>query len=111
MRPYLRNRLVGRKIKEGRGMDLFAATPPLDAFKHLESSCAQQQGGGKPMRLAVFDVNRAYFYAPTHRVVFIETLQEDREAWDEVNGAHAEPQLIRHAGCFPDLGHRLHAAP
>ena len=69
--PNYRNRLVGREITRNRRLELFAATPPLEAFKMPIYMCVQGQERHTPMRLAVIDVKRAYFYAPTHRAIFI----------------------------------------
>ena len=81
--PNYRSRLVGREIKMDKRLDLFSATPPLEALKFLCSVCARGQGGRKPMRLAAIDIKRAYFYAPARRPIFIEIPRGDREPGDE----------------------------
>ena len=79
--PNYRARLVAREIKRDNRLDLFSATPPLEAMKALISKCAHGQKEG--MRLAVVDVKRAYFYAPTRREIFIQIPVEDRYPGDE----------------------------
>ena len=83
--PNYRSRLVGREVKMDRRMDLFSATPPLESLKMLLSVCARGQAQPRPLRLAVIDIKRAYFYAPVRRPVFIEIPPEDREPGDEAS--------------------------
>ena len=52
--PNYRARLVAREIKKDNRLDLFSATPPLEAMKALISKCAH--GQSKQMRLAVINV-------------------------------------------------------
>ena len=78
-----RSRLVGRELKMDNRLDLFAATPPLETLKLLLSMCAKGQQERNPLRLAVIDIKRAYFYAPATRPVFIEIPKEDRRPGDE----------------------------
>ena len=59
--PNYRSRLVGREIKKDNRVDLFSATPPLEAMKALISICADDPQ--KKKRLAVVDVKRFFFYA------------------------------------------------
>ena len=88
--PNYRSRLVGREIKKDARLDLFAATPPLETIKFLMSCCAKGQGRKDPLRMAVIDIKRAYFYAPVRRPVFIEIPDEDKEPgdWDMVGQLH-----------------------
>ena len=81
--PNFRSLLVGREIKNGNRLDLFAATPPLETIKLIPAMCAKGQGGDQKRRLAVIDIKRAYFYAPSKRPTFIEIPSEDRQAGDE----------------------------
>ena len=81
--PDHRSRLVGREIKIDNRLDLFAATPPLETIKILVSMCANGQNRRKPLRMAVIDIKRAYFYAPVKRDVFIKIPKEDFEPGDE----------------------------
>ena len=69
--PNYRARLVGREIKTDNTLDLFAATPPLEALKMVVSICASNQDPRRPLRLMTIDVKRAYFYAKASRPVFI----------------------------------------
>ena len=81
--PNYRARLVGKEIKTDSRLDLFAATPPLEAIKVICSICASHQHGKQPRRIMSIDVKRAYFYARTLRPVFIEIPIEDWEEGDE----------------------------
>ncbi len=81
--PNYRARLVGRELKLDNRLDLFAATPPLEALKALCSICASRQDGSDPHRLMSIDVKRAYFYARVQRPVYIEIPIEDLEYGDE----------------------------
>lgn len=88
--PNYRSRLVGREIKKDARLDLFAATPPLETIKFLMSYCAKGQRRNDPLRMAVIDIKRAYFYAPAKRPVFIEIPDEDKEpgGWGKVGQLH-----------------------
>ena len=81
--PSYRSRLVGREIKNDNRLDLFAATPPLETIKFITAMCAKGQQGAQKRRMAVIDIKRAYFYAPSKRPTFIEIPSEDREKGDE----------------------------
>ena len=72
--PNYRSRLVAREIKLDKRDDLFAATPPLEAMKHILSSVATGTRGEKIMTI---DVSRAFFRAPVGRQVFVELPAED----------------------------------
>lgn len=63
------------------GQDLFSATFPLEVMKLLVPNCAQ--GQNDKFRMAVVDVQRAYFYAPVRREFFIKIRPEDRFPGDE----------------------------
>ena len=72
-----RSRLVGRELKRDKRLDLCVPTPPLKTLKLLVAYCAKSQGTPKPKRIGIFDVSRAYFYAPCLRPIFIEIPDED----------------------------------
>ncbi len=78
-----RSRLVGRELKLDNRLDLFAATPPLEALRLVCAICANNQTSDKPYRILSVDVRRAYFYAKVNRPVFIEIPAEDRVPGDE----------------------------
>ena len=78
-----RSRLVGREPKRDKRLDLYVPTPPLETLKLLVAYCAKSQGTPKPKRVGIFDVSRAYFYAPCQRPIFIEIPDEDWEVGDE----------------------------
>ena len=65
--PNYRSRLVAREIKKDKRQDLFSATPPLETGKLLEADCAKGQRQATPLRIGIFDVSRAYLYAPVTR--------------------------------------------
>ena len=46
--PNYRARLVGRELKLDSRLDLFAATPPLEAIRIICSLCANNQYGQQP---------------------------------------------------------------
>ena len=53
----------------------------METLKLLVAYCAKSRG--RPKRIGIFDVSRAYFYAPCQRRFFIEIPDEDREVGDE----------------------------
>ena len=81
--PNDRARLIGRKLKRDKRLDLFAATPPLESLRLMCSLCASNQARKDPFRIVSIDMKRAYFYAPVARPVFIEIPVEDHEIGDE----------------------------
>ena len=74
---------MGRKIKTDERPDLFAATSPLESLRYVLSLCASTQQGPKHHRIFSVDVQRAYFYAPAKRPIYIELPVEDRLPGDE----------------------------
>ena len=83
--PNYRARLVGRELKLDSRLDLFAATPPLDAIRIICSLCANNQYGQQPYRIMTVDVKRAYFYARSRRLVYIEIPIEEFEPGGRLN--------------------------
>ena len=81
--PNYRSRLVGRELKLDNRLDLFAATPPLEALRIICAMCANNQARQDPFRIMSVDVRRAYFYAKVTRPVYIEIPVEDRQPGDE----------------------------
>ena len=82
--PNYRSRLVGRELKMDNRLDLFAATPPLEALRLMCSICANNQDSRDPFRIMSIDVRRAYFYAKAKRPVYIEIPAEDWAPGDEL---------------------------
>ena len=83
VKPNLRARLVGRELKLDNRLDLFAATPPLEALRLICAICANNQFRDNPFRILSVDVRRAYFYAKVSRSVYIEIPAEDWQPGDE----------------------------
>ncbi len=83
--PEYRSRLVAKEIKLYRTLDLFAATPPLEAKTMLFSLAVTSGIGFKKgrhlegMKVDFVDVRRAYFHADARRQVFVELPAEDME--------------------------------
>lgn len=80
--PNYRSRLVARQMeKSGDLVDLFAATPPLEAKKMLFSMAATEhrdrQGRSVPLQLSFVDVVRAYFNADATPNMFVKLPEED----------------------------------
>ena len=70
-------------MKFDERQDLFSPAPPLEITKMLIAKCTRGQSRRKPLRAGVFDVSRAYVYAPCRRTLFIKIPQEDWEPGDE----------------------------
>ncbi len=81
--PNYRARLVGRELALDNRLDLFAATPPLEALRILCSMRASNQNRMRPYRIPSIDVKRAYFHAKSQRPVYIKIPAEDFEPGDE----------------------------
>ena len=78
--PDYRSRLVGQEYNTGKDDELYASTPPLEALRFVVSSAATTTPSGVQRHLMVNDVRRAYFYAKTHRDIYVELPPEDTEA-------------------------------
>jgi len=80
-----RSRLVAKELKMDKRLDLFAATPPLEAKKALFSAAVTEGLGyingdktsGK--KIDFIDISRAFFQADAIREVFVELPAEDYE--------------------------------
>ena len=79
-RPNYRSRLVAREINTHKREDLFAATPPLEAFKFLLSMIAS---GNEGEVLMINDVSRAFFHAKATRDVYVQSPDEDKAEGEE----------------------------
>ena len=74
--PNVRCRIVAKDFNIDKRPDLFAATPLLEYLRYLISRCASSQLSSRKTKLMVQDVNKAYFYAPATRDVYVELLPE-----------------------------------
>ena len=95
--PNYRARLVAKELKVDERLDLFAATPPLEAKKLLLSRAATAHGKYASEYKPIFvDIKRAYFYAPGPREIYVD-LPEQR----------ASPgKCGRHFVALPKIGQR-----
>ena len=80
-KPNYRSRVVVREVRkkgpDGRVLpdaELFSGTPPLEAMKVLGSLLVSRQTSsrGLKLKLAFWDISRAFFYGLARRDVFIE---------------------------------------
>ena len=84
--PEYRSRLVAKEMATYKRDDLFAATPPLEAFKALLSAAVTKDVGWDNlttpeggMCLDVIDVKKAYFHSPALRDIYVKLPPEDSE--------------------------------
>ena len=81
--PNVRARLVAKEIKADSRLDMFAATPPLEAKKFLFSRAATSSGLGPKRKghkkLIFIDIKRACMYAPEIREIYVELPPQDAE--------------------------------
>ena len=81
--PNVRARLVAKEIKADSRLDMFAATPPLEAKKLLLSMACTEGIGFKAgqsesgMKLDFIDVRRAYFHCKARPKVYVQLPKED----------------------------------
>lgn len=73
---------MARELKKDNRQDLYSPTPPLETLKMLIADCAKRQGERNPPRIGIFDISRAYFYAPCKRPLYIHIPDEDWEPGD-----------------------------
>ena len=75
-----RSRLFGKGFRgKGENNELFASTPPLEAFRAVISHAATTLNTASMERrkIIVNDVRRAYFNAKATRDIYIELPEED----------------------------------
>ena len=73
-----RSRLVAMEFANKDRDGIFAATPPLSAFRALASECATCSPSGRfEKQLMVMDIKRAFLYGDIERDVFVELPSED----------------------------------
>ena len=79
--PEYRARLVAKEIKMDQRLDLFAATPPLEAKKFLFSLAVTfpPRNPSKPYKLRFIDIKRAYFHAKCIRDVYVDLPPQDMQ--------------------------------
>ena len=78
--PNCQSRLVGREFNTYKDDSLYAATPPLEAFRAIVSHAATRTRRGRMRELMVNGISRAYVHAPAKRSLFIELPAEDTDA-------------------------------
>ena len=82
--PLYRSRLVAKDYNNSKEPDLYTATPPLGFLRLIVSLAASPQDKcGRPWKIVVNDVSRAYFYAPSLNPTFVQICAEDFEPGDE----------------------------
>ena len=83
--PDYRSRMVAKDIKHKWDVreELFAATPPLEAFRLVLSHAATVERGAKRRCVMTNDVRRAYFHATVMGEIYVELPDEDRTEEDE----------------------------
>ncbi len=78
--PEYRARLVAKEIKMDQRLDLFAATPPLEAKQFLFSLAVSLRAKtGKPYKVLFIDIKRAYFHAKCIRDVYVDLPEQDQQ--------------------------------
>ena len=71
----IRSRMCAREFKSDDRPDLYAGTPPLEAFESKRTT-------KKRFSIMHIDVSRAYFHAKAQRLVLIRLPVEDRMGTD-----------------------------
>ena len=69
-KPNIRARWVAKDFKTDAKPELYAPTPPLEALKMVLSEIATSERVREVV--ALVDVRKAYFHAPSRRIVFLE---------------------------------------
>ena len=110
--PEIRCRLVAKEINDHKRMDLFAATPPLEALKLLMSlACTEKigyQAGHRDegMKLDFIDVKKAYYSANARRELYIELPEGDREPGMVGNATRlSQAQEMQHSAGSMSIRH------
>jgi len=83
-KPMYRSRLVAKDFNNYKDPDLYTATPPLELLRMIISMAASRKSKkGKPWKIMVNDVSRAYFYADSLKPTFVDICDEDFQEGDE----------------------------
>ena len=105
--PEYRSRLVAKEIKTDKRLDLFAATPPLEA-KNMLLALAVMYGIGceirrvkEGMKMDFIDIRRAFFHALALRSVYVQLPLED---YEEGFCGRLKKGHVRHSRCSTKLG-------
>lgn len=78
-----RAKLVGREIQIDQRLDLCVATPFLESFRMISSSCASNQSTREPFRILSSDLKMAYASGRAKTPISIDIPVEDRQQGDE----------------------------
>ena len=70
--PNLRAGLVGRELKLDNRLELFAATPLLEALRLICAICTNKKSRDNPFRILSMDVRHANFHAKVSKPIYIE---------------------------------------
>ena len=81
--PKARCRIVAQELKTHTDFELFAATQLVECVTFLLACAASGQRKSRPSCLMIVGVKKAYFYAPSARLVYIELPPEDRGPGEE----------------------------
>ena len=76
----IRSRMCAREFKSDDRPDLYAGTPPLEAFDSNNIDCSKNHKG--MFSIMHMDVSRAYFHAKAQRSLLIRLPVEDRKGTD-----------------------------
>ena len=80
-KPNVRARWVAKEYKTHARPELYASTPPLEALTDMLAQIAT--GNRERNVVALVDMRRPYFYAPSRWRVFVERPPEDYQVCDE----------------------------
>ena len=81
--PKYRSRLVARQFNQNADLEMFAATPWLEALRTIVSLAATDDGSKEVKKIMVNDVSRAYIYAPCLVPTFVNLCPEDMQPGEE----------------------------
>ena len=76
---------MAKPFKASKDPELYAATPPLEAFKTIISIAAtiDKEHQRITRKIMVNDISRAYFSAKSDAPTFVEICEEDRQLGDD----------------------------
>ena len=95
----VRSRLVAKEIARTARDDLFSPTPSLESLRWILSKVASRSARGPGShRVLVLDVQRAFFYAPIHRDVFIELPSGGATLWRNCGRPCMGPGTLHRTG-------------
>ena len=106
--PCYRSRWVAQQYRRAWVDAIFAATPHIEAARLVIADAASRCREGQDIQTMVIDIKRAYFYAKSHRDIYVRLPPEDPRAGDPSVCGKLKKSLLWNTRCGRELASGLH---